>query len=648
MSYSTKSQSDLEVQRQIDRICLRAEDQWRAGEQPDIENLLTDMSGTARSKLFRELLLIDLDYRARRGITLSEAEYTSRFPDEASTVAEAFRLCRPPAPPLDSWIGTGIGRYDFQKELGRGAFGVVYEAWDEELRRLVAIKVPRLPDDASAFDVDRFISEARTVAQMRHPSILAIYDVLRSDAGHPLLVMEHIAGKSLREYLNAGDFTRDKLIEMIVVIAEAIDFAHRHGFVHRDLDPRNILIDPNGKPVIGDFGLAVHEASQNELAGESAGSSRYMSPEQVRGESHWLDGRADIWALGVILYEILTGRFPFTGADLEQISNEILWRDPKPPRQINPDVPTQLEEICLKCLAKKAVDRYPTGGDLAEALRRATSIVQDRDRLVSSSFRGRGWKMAGSIGAFSAAALLLARFVLSGLASSSLNQFSPRGGNSKGQVSAALPLAIDDIRLSVWRTIDVGHDQLRGVISPNDTSALPLYAQDKVRLSVSVSHPAYLYVFWIDAAGKITPVYPWNQGEWNSRPSNEMKIERLELPGSEESWTVSDESEGTELVAVLASPHRLTTELPIHSAWNQLEPHMTDSPLEVSWFRDGELISCRSSDARAPDLTERTKVHDAVFRNQQRMRESLSKDTAAAALSFPVRAIPSNPPAPTK
>jgi WD40 repeat protein len=158
---------------------------------------------------------------------------------------------------------------------------------------------------------------------------------------------------------------------LLATVADALHYAHHRGFVHRDLKPSNILIDRFGRPHVGDFGLAIHEDRQRSHKGECAGTPSYMAPEQVRGESHQLDGRTDIWSAGVILYEMLTKRRPFRG-DREELFEDILKRDPKPPRQIDDTIPPELERICLKCLAKKTTDRFSTAADLARALSATT------------------------------------------------------------------------------------------------------------------------------------------------------------------------------------------------------------------------------------------------------------------------------------
>ena len=164
-------------------------------------------------------------------------------------------------------------------------------------------------------------------------------------------------------------------------MAEAASVAHHAGFVHRDLKPNNILIDKESRPHVVDFGLAIHESIQSDRRGESAGTPGYMSPEQVRGETHRLDGRSDLWSAGVILYEMLTGRCPFAGATVDELFDEIKYREPRPPRQIAPHIPAELERICLKCLSKNTRERYTTGGDLASDLRAWLASVADNGCL---------------------------------------------------------------------------------------------------------------------------------------------------------------------------------------------------------------------------------------------------------------------------
>ena len=255
------------------------------------------------------------------------------------------------------------------KLLGTGGFGTVYLARDEELGRFVAIKVPRPGLLRTAEQVESFLAEARVAAGLRHPTIVRVYDVGRYNQNEVFVVFEFVEGRSLADLLETERLSPRRIAGLLVPIAEAAHYAHRAGLVHRDIKPANILIDEHGKPHIADFGLAIREDLQNTRAGEIAGTPIYMAPEQVRGETHRLDGRTDLWAVGVILYLGLVGRLPFSGRDHAEIFEEILHRDPKPPRQINDQIPRELERICLKCLSKRMADRHETAEDFAHDLK---------------------------------------------------------------------------------------------------------------------------------------------------------------------------------------------------------------------------------------------------------------------------------------
>lgn len=260
-----------------------------------------------------------------------------------------------------------LGRYRLLRELGRGTFGTVWLAQDEQLDRKVAIKIPRQMA-AGESEGDEFAQEARIAAQLKHPGIVAVFDVQRLASGEWIVVMEYIEGKTLADSLKENRCTPNQAAAWAAQIADALHAAHRQSLVHRDLKPANILLDWLGQPHIADFGLAVTEDLQRSLAGNLAGTLVYMSPEQIRGETHRLDGRADIWSLGVILYEMLTGKRPF-GGKRDELFDEIQNRQPRPPRQIDERIPLELERICLKCLSKEPERRYSNAADLAAELR---------------------------------------------------------------------------------------------------------------------------------------------------------------------------------------------------------------------------------------------------------------------------------------
>jgi formylglycine-generating enzyme required for sulfatase activity/WD40 repeat protein/serine/threonine protein kinase len=293
-----------------------------------------------------------------------------------------------------------IGRYRIVGVLGHGGFGTVYRAHDEELERDVAIKVWRHDRFTGEEQVRRLLEEARTVAHLeKHPWIVKVHDVGRQEDGSCFVVLEYIDGHPLDQELRSHNLTPDRIWEIIIQVTSAIQHAHAQGLVHRDLKPSNVLLDADGNAHVADFGLAIDEQTQRFHAGEVSGTPSYMAPEQVRGEAHRLDGRTDIWALGVMLYEMLTHRRPFRGETHEELYDEILHREPKPPRQLAPQIPAELERICLKCLTRTITERYLTAADLAEDLRRAREAPARRRRRFATA------------GAVAAALLLIASAV---------------------------------------------------------------------------------------------------------------------------------------------------------------------------------------------------------------------------------------------
>jgi serine/threonine protein kinase len=205
-------------------------------------------------------------------------------------------------PPLDPGYCVA-GRYEIRRLLGRGGMGIVYLAYDNLLNILVALKTLSAESWNSEAEVSRLLDEARAAARLRHPNIVAVYNAGRDADGSPFIVMEFIEGRPLSEVMRTDLPDLVRAAEIVAAVADAMAYAHQQGFVHRDLKPANILIDGNGRSHVVDFGLALHENQQRERAGESAGTVYYMAPEQVRGEAQRLDGRSDIWALGVVLYE---------------------------------------------------------------------------------------------------------------------------------------------------------------------------------------------------------------------------------------------------------------------------------------------------------------------------------------------------------
>lgn len=337
---------------------------------------------------------------------------TGTLDDGSSDVVRSeFQLSLSPegsqsSDPSEATCATGamarlIGHYELMSLLGAGSSGEVFLARDRRLGRLVAVKVPKTDRPMGAMDVAALVAEARATAKLRHPGIVQVYDVEFTNDGQCAVIMEYVEGRTLREYLaemcRAGRRASPvQAARWIAAVASAVHFAHKNGVVHRDLKPGNILLDREGVARVTDFGLALLEEQAHKHTGEIAGTWPYMSPEQVRGESHYLDGRCDIWAIGVILYELLTGKRPFSGSE-QTVREEILFREPKPPRQWDDSIPAPLEEICLRCLAKDVAKRYRTAADVARDLTAYLRKVERTERKGAGRTRRLAWSLAGAV-----------------------------------------------------------------------------------------------------------------------------------------------------------------------------------------------------------------------------------------------------------
>ena len=261
-----------------------------------------------------------------------------------------------------------IGRYRVERLLGRGGFGVVYLANDGLLSRLVAIKVPhrKIIDEAEVAEI--YLNEARIVAGLDHPHIVPVYDVGCSDMFPFFVVSKYIDGTDLASRLKQRPFSIPEAVRLAATVADALHYAHNRGLVHRDIKPGNLLLDKTGKPFVADFGMALRDEQFGAEKDQICGTSHYMSPEQARGESHLVDGRADIFSLGVVLYELLTGARPFPGTTVEEVLRAVMIHEPRPLRQRNELVPRELDRILMHALAKRSSDRYSTAKDFAADL----------------------------------------------------------------------------------------------------------------------------------------------------------------------------------------------------------------------------------------------------------------------------------------
>ncbi|MFO0842802.1 MAG: serine/threonine-protein kinase [Gemmataceae bacterium] len=369
--------------------CVR----WRRGERVLAEIYLAEHPGLrADAEAALDLIGNEMLLRREKGERVELEEYLRRFPEWASQIRDQFEVERaiegtaagatwsPEAetgPEIDPGLPAGtaplptIPGYEVLGVLGRGGMGVVYRARQAGLGRLVALKM--IPPGAYAGPEERarFRREAEAVARFRHPNIVQIHEVGESD-GRPFFSLELVEGGTLAEKVRGTPQPARKAAELVEALARAMHLAHQQGIVHRDLKPANVLLAEDGTPKVTDFGLAkrLEGGSAHTQTGAIVGTPSYMAPEQARGQTRQVGPLVDVYALGAVLYECLTGRPPFRAATVYDTVLQAVNEEPVPPRQLNAQVPRDLETVALKCLRKEPAGRYADAEELANDLRR--------------------------------------------------------------------------------------------------------------------------------------------------------------------------------------------------------------------------------------------------------------------------------------
>jgi serine/threonine protein kinase/formylglycine-generating enzyme required for sulfatase activity len=375
--------------KRIDQACDQFEAEWRASRRPRIKDYLAREPEEGRKAFFRDLLPLELGLRCENEETVSSKEYLADFPQYAEIIKanfaafngnEDFKLepskSAPPtteeSAPLNSPSPTPVpahlGGYRVIRRLGGGTFGDVYLAKDDAMKRRVAIKVPSRRLLSTDRARDAFREEAQNVARLRHDGIVRAHHFGQESDGSCFIVYEYIDGMTLADRLGQGRPSPNESALIVAQVAEALNHAHLEGIFHRDIKPANIMLDQSGKPIVVDFGLALRDENLGR-GPKQAGTYAYMSPEQARGESHRVDGRSDIFSLGSVFYELLTGERTFRANSAREVLDLIANHEPQPPRQRVPSLKKDLEHICLKALSKRISERYTTAKDMANELR---------------------------------------------------------------------------------------------------------------------------------------------------------------------------------------------------------------------------------------------------------------------------------------
>ena len=371
-------QLPLELAVEVDRLCDRFGAEWAAGRRPRAEDYLNCVGDGLRAPLLGELLRVELEHRRATGEEITQQEFLNRFPGDTAAVEAAFQSTVLVVPSRNGHTGPHcVGKYQAVNPLGHGGQARTYLAFDPDLKRQVVLKLYHRV--TSLDQQEEVLKEGRALARVQSPYLARCFSAER-DADRVYLVIEYVPGRTLAAILQDRVLGIGESVLLVEHVAEGLKAVHASGLLHRDLKPSNILIGDDGLPRLIDFGLAAPLAS-DELHGVS-GTLSYMAPEQARGQGERVDARTDVFGLGAVLYELITGRPPYKDPDPQKLAELARRGEVTPPRQVKRSIPRSLERVCLKALAADPGKRFGS----AEEFRRAppplpaTALVDRRGR----------------------------------------------------------------------------------------------------------------------------------------------------------------------------------------------------------------------------------------------------------------------------
>jgi serine/threonine protein kinase len=544
-----------------------------------------------------------------------------------------------------------LGGYRILKRLGEGGMGAVFLAEHDGLKRLDALKVMKPEAVASPQAKDRFLREARTAAAIKHDHVVTIYHV-GEDNGVPFIAMELLEGESLEERLKQSPpLTPAEAARIGREVADGLAAAHARGLIHRDVKPGNIWLErkdahPAGGPSsfrvkLLDFGLArpVDEDVQITNLGIVVGSPAYMSPEQAAGLV--LDGRSDLFSLGVVMYRMTTGRLPFSGPNVLAILRQIDAHQPPPPHALNPAVPRPLSDLIMRLLAKAPDDRPASAPEVAAALRAIDrkgaadfgSPTTEYPAVGPKPTRRRGCGLTIAI-TITVSLLLLVGGV--GLIVPALKHnlsAGKYGGSDVVSVPPAsgppasaptylwhgVPLPLKGwIDVTVWATKAGPRRRI------NRPENLPVRPGEFLRIEMEVNRPAYLYLVWLDTEGKATPLFPWEDEDWNKRPVEKPRT-RLSLPeGEGQVAPIGGGPRGIESLLLLARETPLPADANLPAIFAGLPRQERPDVAASAWFENGELVR-NELDRGAVKLGQAAASDDPILRTQALLRTKLNE-----------------------
>jgi predicted Ser/Thr protein kinase len=476
-----------------------------------------------------------------------------------------------------------IGKYKVVGWLGAGGEADIYRVVHIKLGNDLVLKLSRRP--VSSENQSDLVEVGRLLVKLEHPNLVRIHD-LDFHEDRPFLVMEYVHGRNLKQYAREEPVTQRRAVAIVARLAGVSAVAHRRGITHCDIKPGNVLMDEAGEPRLIDFGMArLRHAWTDRPPTSWGGTVAYMAPEQARGETDRIGPRSDIFALGGVLYFLLTGQAPFTGETWDEVRDRACKCEFEAGALRAAQVSPWLERICLKAMKPEPADRYPT----AEALQKALEHFVRGPKILA---------LAGGV-----AGLALCGFLGYKLVTSRVPAPPPGPGNSSTGVPGPSALSIAANQRMTGR-IDLlvvkSKDGTRRRLRLEDRGSVPVRADDEIRIEARLDRPAYLYLFWVGSEGKVAPLYPWTDHDWSTRPAQERKVKGVDVPEIVDAiLTIPPGSPGIETLALLA---RQDSPLP-RDAEARLAQVLAGSPVamppgmsQAIWLEDGQEVVFRPAD----------------------------------------------------
>lgn len=547
-----------------------------------------------------------------------------------------------------------FGRYLILKELGRGGMGSVFLAHDSLLDRQVALKTVLKEYSGDSGVLARFNREARIAAKMQHPNICPIFDVgIERDTFY--LSMAYVKGQTLHDRmpaLQSGPITG--ILLLLRKIAKALSYAHSHeyGFIHRDLKPANIMIDESGEPILMDFGLAIPLRNEQRLTttGDIVGTPAYMSPEQLVTTYGPVTTTSDIYSLGVIFYELLTGDTPFTGSVTEVLMQTASETPTPSPAIRRPDIEPAIEKLCLRMLAKNPKERISSGAELIDEIDAVVAEFPDSDsetavlpekekwgRPVGTESRRKSKNFSLSSPAILASMIVLIPLVVS-LGIYSLNPEKQGSGTPENAMTLGNEKAEGSVQHSqpsgegsfVSGKVDLyfwsQNGESKQAMKLGENLQFPIRPDDRIRIEVDFPENVYAYIVWIDPNGDVVPVYPWKPGSWEL-PKELNATSAISLPPDPSSGYPLDEITGYETMVVLAGLEPLPSSQLSSAQFKLKLPELDGQDASGrAWVNGVPLFAeSGSSQERSPIFSQPQPINNPVTQSQLKFREKLKQ-----------------------